>query len=93
MPIYTSMHGGNYVVVFEDDNDLQVLENIIEKLKPIYPYIRIAHSYNFDNPPSQGIKIEQNIFENTIILAAEKFTEKFDLRISKLCRREDTEQD
>jgi hypothetical protein len=40
------------------------LEDVLEKMKNHYPHMRIAHKYNFDNPPYQGIKIEQNIFNN-----------------------------
>lgn len=65
-PIYTTKHWGNYIVVFEDDSDLQVLEEVVKNMKTIYPEIHIAHKYDFDNPPFQGIKIEQNIFEKEI---------------------------
>jgi len=65
-PVYTSKHGGNYIVVFEDENDLQVLENMVETMKSSYPYIRIAYRYDFDNPPAKGIQIEQNIFKQNI---------------------------
>lgn len=62
-PIYTSKFGGNYIVVFEDESDLQVLEDVVEKMKPKYPHIRIASKYNFDTPPYQGIVIEQNMLQ------------------------------
>lgn len=66
LPIYSSKNGGNYLFVFEDDSDLQVLENIIQDLKATYPHIRISHLYDFDLPPSQGIMIEQDISVNDI---------------------------
>lgn len=62
-PVYTSKLGWNYIAIFEDDSDLQVLEDAIEKMKPKYPHIRIASKYNFDTPPSQWIVIEQNMLQ------------------------------
>ncbi len=64
--IYTTKHGGNYIVIFEDDSDLQVLERIIANMKKMYPEIRIAHTYDFDNPPAWGIQIEQNMYQHSL---------------------------
>ncbi len=61
-PIYTSKFGGNYVIIFEDDSDYDILEIVIENMRSKYPHIRIASKYNFDTPPSQWVKIEQNLF-------------------------------
>ncbi len=61
-PIYTSKFGWNYIIIFEDDSDYDILRIIIESMRTKYPHIRIASKYNFDTPPSQGIKIEQNLF-------------------------------
>jgi len=52
-PIYTSKFGGNYVIIFEDDSDYDILEIVIENMRSKYPHIRIASKYNFDTPPSQ----------------------------------------
>jgi len=63
-PIYTNKYGGNYLVIFEDDSDLRVLENVIHNMKNIYPDIIIREIYDFDDPAKDGLKIEQNIYEN-----------------------------
>ena len=59
--IYTNKYGGNYLVVFEDDSDLDVLETVLEDMKNIYPDIRIRETYDFDMPAKDGIVIEQDI--------------------------------
>lgn len=63
-PIYTNKYWGNYLVIFEDDSDLKVLENVINNMKSSYPDIIIREIYDFDNPAEDGLKIEQNIYEN-----------------------------
>lgn len=63
-PIYTNKYGGNYLVVFEDDSDLDVLETILEDMKNVYPDIRIRETYDFDMPAKDGIVIEQDINHN-----------------------------
>ena len=63
-PIYTNKYGGNYLVVFEDDSDLDVLETILEDMKNVYPDIRIRETYDFDMPAKDGIVIEQDINNN-----------------------------
>lgn len=62
-PIYTSKFGGNYIIMFEDESDFQVLEDVLTKMNHKYPHIRIASKYNFDTPPYQGIVIEQNMLQ------------------------------
>jgi hypothetical protein len=52
------------LVVFEDDSDLRVLENVIDNMKNNYPDIIIREIYDFDDPAKDGLKIEQNIYEN-----------------------------
>jgi len=63
-PIYTNKYGGNYLVVFEDDSDLDVLETVLEDMKNNYPDIRIRETYDFDMPAKDGIVIEQDIGHN-----------------------------
>ena len=63
-PIYTNKYGGNYLVVFEDDSDLDVLEAVLEDMKNNYPDIRIRETYDFDMPAKDGIVIEQDIAHN-----------------------------
>ena len=63
-PIYTNKYGGNYLVVFEDDSDLDVLEAVLEDMKNNYPDIRIRETYDFDMPAKDGIVIEQDINNN-----------------------------
>lgn len=60
-PIYTNKYGGNYLVVFEDDSDLDVLEAVLEDMKNNYPDIRIRETYDFDMPAKDGIIIEQDL--------------------------------
>jgi len=63
-PIYTNKYGGNYLVVFEDDSDLDVLEAVLEDMKNNYPDIRIRETYDFDMPAKDGMVIEQDIGHN-----------------------------
>ena len=63
-PIYTNKYWGNYLVIFEDDSDLEVLETIIETMKNNYPDIRIRETYDFDTPAYEGLVIEQDITQN-----------------------------
>lgn len=63
-PVYTNKYGGNYLVIFEDDSDLDVLETVLEDMKNEYPDIRIRETYDFDTPPKDGIVIEQDIKNN-----------------------------
>lgn len=63
-PIYTNKYGGDYLVVFEDDSDLDVLEAVLEDMKNNYPDIRIREAYDFDMPAKDGIVIEQDINNN-----------------------------
>ena len=60
-PIYTNKYGGDYLVVFEDDSDLDVLKTVLEGMKNIYPDIRIRETYDFDMPAKDGIVVEQDI--------------------------------
>lgn len=63
-PIYTNKYGGDYLVIFEDDSDLDVLEAVLEDMKNNYPDIRIRETYDFDMPAKDGIVIEQDISNN-----------------------------
>ena len=63
-PIYTNRYGGDYLVVFEDDSDLNVLEAVLEDMKNNYPDIRIRETYDFDMPAKDGIVIEQDLSHN-----------------------------
>ena len=63
-PIYTNKYWGNYLVVFEDDSDLDVLETVIEDMKTNYPDIRIRETYDFDMPAKDWIVVEQDIGHN-----------------------------
>ena len=63
-PIYTNKYGGDYLVIFEDDSDLDVLEAVLEDMKNNYPDIRIRETYDFDMPAKDGIVIEQDINNN-----------------------------
>lgn len=63
-PIYTNRYGWDYLVVFEDDSDLDVLEAVLEDMKNNYPDIRIRETYDFDMPAEDGIVIEQDINNN-----------------------------
>ncbi len=63
-PIYTNKYGGDYLVVFEDDSDLDVLQTILDNMKNNYPDIRIRETYDFDMPAKDGIVIEQDIGHN-----------------------------
>ncbi len=60
-PIYTNKYGGNYLVIFEDDSDLGVLETVLDGMKNIYPNIRIRETCDFDMPAKDGIVVEQDI--------------------------------
>ena len=60
-PIYTNKYGGDYLVIFEDDSDLDVLETILEDMKNVYPDIRIRETYDFDMPAKDWVVIEQDI--------------------------------
>ena len=60
-PIYTNKYGGDYLVIFEDDSDLDVLETILEDMKNVYPDIRIREIYDFDMPAKDWVVIEQDI--------------------------------
>ncbi len=63
-PIYTNKYGGNYLVVFEDDSDLDVLKKVLENMKNIYPGIKIRETYDFNMPAKDGIVVEQDIGHN-----------------------------
>ena len=63
-PIFTNKYGWNYLVLFEDDSDLDALKKILEGMKNIYPDIRIRETYDFENPAKDGIVIEQDITSN-----------------------------
>ena len=63
-PIYTNKYGGDYLVVFEDDSDLDVLKTVLASMKNIYPDIKIRETYDFDMPAKDGIVIEQDINNN-----------------------------
>jgi hypothetical protein len=63
-PIYTNKYGGNYLVVFEDDSDLDVLKKVLENMKNIYPGIKIRETYDFNMPAKNGIVVEQDIGHN-----------------------------
>ncbi len=63
-PIYTNKYWGNYLVIFEDDSDLDVLQEVLEDMKNNYPDIRIRETYDFDMPAKDGIVIEQDINHN-----------------------------
>ena len=63
-PIYTNKYGGNYLVVFEDDSDLDVLKTVLNSMKNMYPDIRIRETCDFDMPAKDGIIIEQDISHN-----------------------------
>lgn len=63
-PIFTNKYGWNYLVLFEDDSDLDILEKIVEDMKYIYPDIRIRETYDFENPAKDGIVVEQDITNN-----------------------------
>ena len=60
-PIYTNKYGGDYLVVFEDDSDLDVLKTVLDGMKSTYPDIRIRETYDFDMPAKDGIVIEQDL--------------------------------
>ena len=63
-PIYTNKYGWDYLVIFEDDSDLSVLETVLEDMKNNYPDIRIRETYDFDTPAEDWIIIEQDIKNN-----------------------------
>ena len=63
-PVYTNKYWGNYLVVFEDDSDLEVLETVIESMKNNYPEIKIRESYDFETPAYEWLVIEQDITQN-----------------------------
>ena len=63
-PVYTNKYWGNYLVIFEDDSDLEVLETIIESMKNNYPEIKIRETYDFDTPAYEWLVIEQDITQN-----------------------------
>lgn len=63
-PIYTNKYGGNYLVVFEDDSDLDILKTVLNRMKNDYPDIRIRETYDFDMPAKDWIVIEQDINNN-----------------------------
>ena len=63
-PVYTNKYWGNYLVVFEDDSDLEVLETVIESMKNNYPEIKIRESYDFETPAYEWLVIEQDIAQN-----------------------------
>jgi len=51
-------------VLFEDDSDLDILEEILEDMKNVYPDIRIREIYDFKNPAKEGIIVEQDISQD-----------------------------
>ena len=63
-PIYTNKYGGNYLVIYEADSDFTILKNVILRMKNNYPDIMVREMYDFDSPAEDGIKIEQNIYED-----------------------------
>ena len=63
-PVYTNKYWGNYLVIFEDDSDLEVLETVIESMKNNYPEINIRETYDFDTPAYEWLVIEQDITQN-----------------------------
>ena len=63
-PVYTNKYWGNYLVIFEDDSDLEVLETVIESMKNNYPEIKIRESYDFETPAYEWLVIEQDITQN-----------------------------
>lgn len=60
-PIITNKYGWDYLVLFEDDSDLDVLRTVLNGMKSTYPDIRIRETYDFDMPAKDGIVIEQDI--------------------------------
>lgn len=63
-PIYTNKYGWNYLVIFEDDSDLEVLQNVLDNMKNNYPEIKIRETYDFDTPAYEWLVIEQDITHN-----------------------------
>ena len=63
-PVYTNKYWGNYLVIFEDDSDLEVLETVIESMKNNYPEINIRETYDFDTPAYEWLVVEQDITQN-----------------------------
>ena len=60
-PILTNKYGGDYLVLFEDDSDLDTLIAVMDNMKNLYPDIRIREIYDFESPAKDGIVIEQDI--------------------------------
>ena len=63
-PIYTNKYGWNYLVIFEDDSDLEVLQNVLDNMRNNYPEIKIRETYDFDTPAYEWLVIEQDITHN-----------------------------
>lgn len=84
-PIYTNKYGGNYLVVFEDDSDLDVLQEVLGDMKNNYPDISIRETYDFDMPAKDGIVIEQDInygiwrktWKDLYVLSDNQWNQKF----------------
>lgn len=66
MPIYTNKYGGNYLVVFDWESDLDVLDDVVLSMKPLYPHMQIRDVYDFENPPKDWISVEQNLFSSNV---------------------------
>ena len=60
-PILTNKYGGDYLVLFEDDSDLDTLIAVMDNMKSLYPDIRVRETYDFESPAKDGIVIEQDI--------------------------------
>jgi hypothetical protein len=45
---------------------LETLEQVIETMKGIRPTIRIAQYYDRETPPSEGITVEQNLYQQKL---------------------------
>lgn len=60
-PIFTNKYGWDYLVVFEDDSDLDILETVVDSMKNIYPDIKIRETYDFNMPAKDGIVVEQDL--------------------------------
>ena len=60
-PILTNKYWWDYLVLFEDDSDLDTLIAVMDNMKNLYPDIRIRETYDFESPAKDGIVIEQDI--------------------------------
>ena len=60
-PIFTNKYGWDYLVLFEDDSDLDTLGIVLDNMKNNYPDIRIREVYDFESPAKDGLVIEQDI--------------------------------